>query len=199
MIICLCLVVNLLCQFLPYHSSNNSCTRARWRYIRPFGSACQLPPPSAKSPPPHINCKNGFAVLRENGHLIFGRRGARHFSRPWGVVDPMTAQQVVGIIAEGVRHFPAFVPPRRPLDSEGMYHEEKQAQFGLRLPGSGPETPSNTVRFRNVKISASISLCLPKYGCKWLEKRGSPRPFKSRLFFLGSLPVWGEIGPTKGR
>ena len=38
--------------------------------------------------------------------MRFLGEGACHFSRPWGVVDPMTAQQVVGIIAEGVRHFP---------------------------------------------------------------------------------------------
>ena len=138
-------------------------------------------------------------VSRENGHVIFGRRGARHFSRPWGVVDPMTAQQVVGIIAEGVRHFPAFVPPRRSLDSEGMYHEEKQAQIGLRLPVSGPETPCKAVRFRKVKINALISPCLPKYGWIGLKKRGSPRPFKSRLVFPGGLPVLGAICPTKGR
>jgi len=104
-------------------------------------------------------------------------------------VDPVTAQLGVEIIAEGVRHFPAFVPPRRPLDSESMYHEEKQAQIGLRLQGFGPETPSKTVRFRNEKISALTLPRLPKYGCFGLKKRGSPRPFKSRLVFPGGLPV----------
>ena len=34
----------------------------------------------------------------------------------------------------------------------GMYHEGKQAQIGLRLPVSGPETPSKVVRcFRQLK------------------------------------------------
>ena len=85
----------------------------------PLWFSASAPAPSAKSPP-HDNHKNRFAVSRENGHLIFGRRDARPFSRPWVIVDPMTAQQVVGIIAEGVRHFPAFVPPRRLLESGGM-------------------------------------------------------------------------------
>ena len=58
--------------------------------------------------------------------------------------------------------------------------------------------PSKTISFRNVKISALISPCLPKYGWIGLEKRGSPRPFKSRLVFHGGLPVWGEICPAKG-
>ena len=164
----------------------------------PLWLIVSAPAPSAKSPL-HDNHKNRFAGLRENGHLIFGRRGARHFSRPWGVVDPMTAQQVVGIIAEGVRHFPAFVPPRRPLDSEGMYHEEKQAQFGLRLPGFGPESPCKAIRFWEVKISAIISPCLPKYGFIGLEKRRPKRPFKARLVFPGGLPVLGEICPARGR
>ena len=79
-----------------------------------------------------------------------------------------------------------------------MYFEGKQAQIGLRLPGSGPETPTETVQLRDVKISALISPCLPKYGCKGLEKRGSPRPFKARLVFPGGLPVLGEICTAKG-
>ena len=81
------------------------------------------------------------------------------------VVDPVTAQQLVGIIAGGMRHFLPFVPPRRPMAWWGMYHKGKQAKIGLRLPVSGPEPPSKVVRFRNVKISDLISLCLPKYGC----------------------------------
>ena len=98
------------------------------------------------------------------------------------VVDPVIAQQVV-------KEFPFFLLPMRPLKSEGMYHEGKQAQIGLRLSGFGPEPPSKTVWFRNVKISTLISLRLQKYGFIGLEKRGSPRPFKSRLFFPGSLSV----------
>jgi hypothetical protein len=70
-----------------------------------------------------------------------------------------------------------------------MYYEGKQAQIGLCLPGLGHETPTKTVWFRNVKISALISLYLPKYGYIGLEKRGAPRPFKSRFVFPGGFPV----------
>ena len=83
----------------------------------------------------------------------------------------------------------SFISRWRCLVSGGTKHEGKQAQIGLRFPYSGPETPYETVQFRNVKISALISPCLPKYGCIGLEKRGSPRPFKSRLVFAGALPV----------
>ena len=75
----------------------------------------------------------------------------------------------------------------------------KQAQFGLGLPDFSPGYPVKTVLFRKVKINALISPCLPKYGRIGLEKRGAPRPFKSRLVFPGGLPVWGEICPGKGR
>jgi len=93
-----------------------------------------------------------------------------------------------------------ITPSRRKiLGSWWMYHEGKQAQFGLRLPISGPETPTKTVRFRNLEIRALISPCLSKYGLNGLEKRRSPRPFKLRLVFYGGLPVWGEICPAKGR
>ena len=56
----------------------------------------------------------------------------------------------------------SFIPPRRCLVSGGTKHEEKQAQIGLRLLVSDPETPSETAKFRIVKISALISPCLPK-------------------------------------
>ena len=52
----------------------------------------------------------------------------------------------------------------------GMCHKGKQAQIGLRLPDYGTETPSKTVWFWDMKISAVISLCLPKYGLIGLEK-----------------------------
>ncbi len=39
------------------------------------------------------------------------------------VVDPVTAQQLNGIIAGGMRHFLPFLPPRKPLAWRGMYHE----------------------------------------------------------------------------
>ena len=74
----------------------------------------------------------------------------------------------------------------------------KQAQIGLRLPGFGPETSCKAIWFWDVKISALISLCLPKYGCIGLKKRGSPRPFKARLVLPGGLPVLGEICTAKG-
>lgn len=105
------------------------------------------------------------------------------------VVDPVPAQQLIGIIAWGVRRFLPFAPRRRCLVSGGTKYGEKQAQIGLRLPDSGPELPYKTIRFRNVKISALISPRLPKYGWNRLEKRGSPRPLKSRLVFPSGLPV----------
>jgi len=57
-----------------------------------------------------------------------------------------------------------FIPHWRCLESGDMYPERKQAQIGLRLPDSGPESLRKTTRFRNVKINALISPCLPKYG-----------------------------------
>ena len=70
------------------------------------------------------------------------------------VVDLVTAQQVVVIIAEGVGRLFPFIPRRRCLVSGGTKYGEKQAQIGLRLPGFGPEPPSKPIQFRNVKISA---------------------------------------------
>jgi len=45
----------------------------------------------------------------------------------------------------------SFIPRRRPLESRGMYHEGKQAQIGLILPGSGPENPWKAIWFWDVK------------------------------------------------
>ena len=71
----------------------------------------------------------------------------------------------------------------------GDVTQRKQAQFGLRLPDSGPENPSKPIRLQNVKISPCISPRLPKYDRNGLEKRGSPRPLLQRLIFPGGLPV----------
>jgi hypothetical protein len=94
--------------------------------------------------------------------------------------------------------FPSFIPRRRCLVSGGTKHEGKQAQIGLRLPDSGPETSYETVQFRNVKISALISPCLPKYGRIGLKKRGAPRPFKSRLVFPGGFACLRRDRPCNG-
>jgi hypothetical protein len=75
---------------------------------------------------------------------------------------------------------------------------KKQAQIGLRLPVSGPENPHKPVRFWDVKISALISLYLPKYGYNGLEKRGSPRPFKARFVFPGRFACLRRDLPYKG-
>lgn len=68
------------------------------------------------------------------------------------VLDPVIAQQSVWIIA-GIATFPPIYPTSESSISEGMYHEIKQAHIGLRLTDSGPETPSETVRFQNDKKS----------------------------------------------
>jgi hypothetical protein len=132
----------------------------------------------------------GFEILYQSFWTFFGVMVR--------VVDRATAQQVLWIIAAIWDVFPHFSLVGD-LWYQGMYLEGKQAQIGLRLPGSGPETPSKTVWFRNVKISALISPCLPKYGSNGLEKRRVPRPFKARFVLPGALPVLGEICPTKGR
>ena len=52
-----------------------------------------------------------------------------------------------------------FILPRvGKLERALRYHWDggKQAQFGPQLAASGPETPSKTIGFRNVKISTLI-------------------------------------------
>ena len=92
----------------------------------------------------------------------------------------------------------SFIPPLRCLISGGTKYEGKQAQIRLRLPVSSPETPSKPILFRNAKISALISPRLPKYGCNGLEKRRSPRPFKSRLVFFRGFACFRRDLPCKG-
>ena len=59
------------------------------------------------------------------------------------VVDPVTAQQVVGVITGmGVWDDPpSFIPRRRDLEYEGMGPDRKHAQIGLRLLYPYPEKP----------------------------------------------------------
>ena len=58
--------------------------------------------------------------------------------------------------------------------------------------------PCKAIRFLDVKISALISLCLPKYGLIGLEKRGPPRPLKARFGFTQWFPCLRRDLPCKG-
>ena len=138
-------------------------------------------------------CSGRWATGLKFGYYLFGI----FFDEGPGCADFTTAHKEGRILAKNWEVFPHLSFLKMPMIG-GISSEGKQAQFGLRLPDSGPETPSKTVRFRNVKISALISPCSPKYGCNGLKKWRLPRPFKARFVLPGGLPVWGEICPRRG-